>query len=119
VRLGFRHVLATILLLAGVPVYVVADRLGHADAAITCGSTPTFFRMTQPGWPTSLRRPWAFALTVPEGRGVSKHTVENARAPVRTKRTRALYCEFSVSTRSAPEGIRTPNLLIRSPLRSV
>jgi len=30
-----RHVHATILLLAGVPVHVVADRLGHADAAIT------------------------------------------------------------------------------------
>ena len=30
-----RHVHATILLLAGVTVHVVADRLGHADAAIT------------------------------------------------------------------------------------
>lgn len=30
-----RHVHASILLLAGVPVHVVADRLGHADAAIT------------------------------------------------------------------------------------
>jgi len=30
-----RHVHATILLLAGVPVHVVADRLGHADAGIT------------------------------------------------------------------------------------
>jgi len=30
-----RHVHATILLLAGVPVHVVADRLGHADASIT------------------------------------------------------------------------------------
>ena len=29
------HVHATILLRAGVPVHVVADRLGHADAAIT------------------------------------------------------------------------------------
>ena len=30
-----RHVHATHLLLAGVPVHVVADRLGHADPAIT------------------------------------------------------------------------------------
>ena len=30
-----RHVQATHLLLAGVPVHVVADRLGHADPAIT------------------------------------------------------------------------------------
>src|SRR5215207_2717493 len=30
-----RHVHATTLLLAGVPVHVVAERLGHADAAIT------------------------------------------------------------------------------------
>lgn len=30
-----RHVHATLLLLAGVPVHVVAARLGHADPAIT------------------------------------------------------------------------------------
>jgi integrase len=30
-----RHVHATILLLAGVPVHVVAARLGHADPSIT------------------------------------------------------------------------------------
>ncbi|GAB2664361.1 tyrosine-type recombinase/integrase [Kribbella swartbergensis] len=30
-----RHVHATMLLLAGVPVHVVADRLGHADPSIT------------------------------------------------------------------------------------
>ncbi|MEV6154269.1 tyrosine-type recombinase/integrase [Nonomuraea sp. NPDC052129] len=30
-----RHVHATVLLLAGVPVHVVAARLGHADPAIT------------------------------------------------------------------------------------
>lgn len=30
-----RHLPATTLLLAGVPVHVVANRLGHADAAIT------------------------------------------------------------------------------------
>jgi integrase len=30
-----RHVHATTLLLAGVPVHLVAARLGHADAAIT------------------------------------------------------------------------------------
>jgi integrase len=30
-----RHVHATMLLLAGVPVHVVADRLGHADSSIT------------------------------------------------------------------------------------
>ena len=30
-----RHVHATTLLLAGVPVYVVASRLGHADPSIT------------------------------------------------------------------------------------
>jgi integrase len=30
-----RHVHATMLLLAGVPVHLVAARLGHADAAIT------------------------------------------------------------------------------------
>lgn len=30
-----RHVHATVLLLAGVPVHVVADRLGHADPSIT------------------------------------------------------------------------------------
>jgi site-specific recombinase XerC len=30
-----RHVHGTTLLLAGVPVYVVAERLGHADPSIT------------------------------------------------------------------------------------
>jgi integrase len=30
-----RHVHATLLLTAGVPVHVVAERLGHADPAIT------------------------------------------------------------------------------------
>jgi integrase len=30
-----RHVQATLLLIAGVPVHVVADRLGHADPSIT------------------------------------------------------------------------------------
>jgi integrase len=30
-----RHVHATMLLVAGVPVHVVAERLGHADPAIT------------------------------------------------------------------------------------
>ncbi|WP_202872852.1 site-specific integrase [Kribbella capetownensis] len=30
-----RHVHATLLLIAGVPVHVVAERLGHADPAIT------------------------------------------------------------------------------------
>ncbi|MGN9789121.1 tyrosine-type recombinase/integrase [Nonomuraea sp. ZG12] len=30
-----RHIHATLLLLAGVPVHVVAARLGHADPAIT------------------------------------------------------------------------------------
>ncbi|MET7278108.1 tyrosine-type recombinase/integrase [Kribbella sp. NPDC005582] len=30
-----RHVHATLLLLAGVPVHVVAERLGHSDPAIT------------------------------------------------------------------------------------
>ncbi len=30
-----RHVHATVLLLAGVPVHVVAGRLGHADPSIT------------------------------------------------------------------------------------
>jgi hypothetical protein len=29
------------LLLAGVPVHVIAARLGHADPAVTCASTPT------------------------------------------------------------------------------
>jgi Phage integrase family len=33
--LDLRHLHATTLLLAGVPVHVVANRLGHADAAIT------------------------------------------------------------------------------------
>ena len=32
---SLRHVHATTLLLAGVPVHVVAARLGHADPAIT------------------------------------------------------------------------------------
>ena len=36
-----RHVHATLLLIAGVPVHVVAERLGHADPAITLGSTRT------------------------------------------------------------------------------
>ena len=32
---GLRHLHATTLLLAGTPVHVVANRLGHADASIT------------------------------------------------------------------------------------
>ena len=32
---NLRHLHATTLLLAGVPVYVVAARLGHADPAVT------------------------------------------------------------------------------------
>jgi integrase len=36
-----RHIHATTLLLSGVPVHVVAARLGHADPAITLRSTPT------------------------------------------------------------------------------
>jgi integrase len=34
-RQGLRHVHATTLLLAGVPVHVVAARLGHTDPSIT------------------------------------------------------------------------------------
>ncbi|MEU1390897.1 MULTISPECIES: tyrosine-type recombinase/integrase [unclassified Nonomuraea] len=36
-----RHIHATTLPLAGVPVHVVAARLGHADPSIPSGSTPT------------------------------------------------------------------------------
>jgi integrase len=32
---GLRHIHATTLLLAGVPVHVVAARLGHADPSVT------------------------------------------------------------------------------------
>ena len=32
---GLRHTCATLLLTAGVPVHVVAQRLGHADVAMT------------------------------------------------------------------------------------
>ncbi|MEV4390715.1 tyrosine-type recombinase/integrase [Nonomuraea sp. NPDC049607] len=35
-----RHIHATILLLAGVPVHVVAARLGHTDPSITLRFTP-------------------------------------------------------------------------------
>jgi integrase len=35
-----RHLHATTLLLSGVPVHVVAARLGHADRAITCACMP-------------------------------------------------------------------------------
>ncbi|MEV3978560.1 tyrosine-type recombinase/integrase [Nonomuraea sp. NPDC049758] len=35
-----RHIPATILLLAGVPVHVVAARLGHADPSSCSGSMP-------------------------------------------------------------------------------
>ena len=34
-RTALRHIHATTLLLSGVPVHVVAARLGHADPAIT------------------------------------------------------------------------------------
>ncbi|MEU4291139.1 tyrosine-type recombinase/integrase [Kribbella sp. NPDC026596] len=40
-RHDLRHVHATMLLLAGVPVHVVADRLGHADRSTTLRRTPT------------------------------------------------------------------------------
>jgi integrase len=36
-----RHIHATTPLLAGVPVQVIAARLGHADPSITCACTPT------------------------------------------------------------------------------
>lgn len=38
---GLRHSHATVLLRAGVPVRVVAERLGHADPAMTCAYTST------------------------------------------------------------------------------
>ena len=51
-----RHLHATTLLLAGVPVHVVAARLGHADPAVTlrvysncCGSMPSASGMSSPG----------------------------------------------------------------------
>jgi hypothetical protein len=37
---------ATTLLLAGVPVHVVANRLGHADPRLRCGSTHTSYAST-------------------------------------------------------------------------
>lgn len=63
-----RHVHATILLLAGVPVHVVADRLGHADAAITLRVYAHVFTMTPPRWRTSSRRRSASRMAALEGR---------------------------------------------------
>jgi hypothetical protein len=43
--------------LAGVPVHVVAARLGHAAPAVTCASTPTSCASTQPVSGTSSPKP--------------------------------------------------------------
>ena len=42
-----RHLHATTLLLAGVPVHVIAARLGHADPAVTFTSTHMFCASTR------------------------------------------------------------------------
>jgi hypothetical protein len=51
-----RHLHATLLLLAGVPVHVVANRLGHSDRPSPCGSTRTRCGSRLPGLQTSSRR---------------------------------------------------------------
>jgi integrase len=52
-----RHLHATTLLLAGVPVHVVAARLGHADPAITLRVTPTSSAAPRPLPQTSSPKP--------------------------------------------------------------
>jgi integrase len=52
-----RHVHATTLLLAGVPVHVVAERLGHSDPAISCGYTRTSSDVMPRVLPPSSHRP--------------------------------------------------------------
>ena len=49
-----RHLHATLLLLEGVPVHVVANRLGHSDLRSRSGSTPTSFGSRLRGSRTSL-----------------------------------------------------------------
>lgn len=59
-----RHVQATLLLKAGVPVHVVAARLGHADRAITLRSTPTCSAIRPSKWPRSSP-PWSTRPSTP------------------------------------------------------
>ncbi len=59
-----RHVHATLLLKAGVPVHVVAARLGHADGPSPCGSMPTSCPIRPSKWPRSSP-PWSTSPSTP------------------------------------------------------
>jgi integrase len=60
-----RHVHATLLLKAGVPVHVVAARLGHADPTppSPCGPTPTCSATRPSRWPRSSPPWWTSPAT--------------------------------------------------------
>jgi len=62
-----RHFAATTAIGAGTDVRTVAGRLGHADASVTSGSTPTPSRRVTAIWPRySALRSWVHLRRLPE-----------------------------------------------------
>jgi hypothetical protein len=122
------------LLLAGVPVHGSPSAWATRTPPSRSASTPTWSASTPPGWPrtsprrcsqgrpcgwfaTTLRHPRMGRARAP-GRGRVSKSVSNRPRTQQEPRpcgaARGSDLLVSVSTQSAPEGIRTPNLLIRS-----
>ena len=86
---------------------------GHADAAVTLRVYAHVLHDDAAGSRTCSCRPWSCVMAVPES-SVSKERPRQRKSPGPHEADRGSELRVSVSTRSAPEGIRTPNLLIRS-----
>ena len=85
---------------------------GHADAAVTLRVYAHVLHDDAAGSRTCSCRPWSCVMAVPES-SVSKERPRQHKSPGPHEADQGSELRVSVSTRSAPEGIRTPNLLIR------
>ena len=91
---------------------------GHADAAVTLRVYAHVLHDDAAGSRTCSCRPWSCVMAVPES-SVSKERPRQHKSPGPHEADQGSELRVSVSTRSAPEGIRTPNLLIRSHKRRI
>jgi hypothetical protein len=107
-----RHGAASLMLASGADIAIVSKRLGHSSIRVT---SDTYSHMLEGAGRSAadaaegLVRPRT-TTTAPDAPTLRPQGVENepARLPRRGN------AQVGVSTRRAPEGIRTPNLLIRS-----
>ena len=122
-----RHTNASLALKAGIDIKVVLSRLGHSTTAITADLYTHVDRGVVARLPTSWprcsvdpgrpRRFLARSLAQQPSATLERNS-DAAPSPLKTKAPTGVSAgqglASSVSTQSAPEGIRTPNLLIRS-----